>query len=106
MLGRADALDRPARGDRRPGRHGLSLTLLPALLLLDGRRAFWPLIPRAGARAVERPVLWARAGARIARRPRPVWIAGMLVLLVMAGGVVQLSPSLGTGGGFTASPRR
>ena len=52
-----------------------SLTLLPALLLVAGRRAFWPLVPRVeetgdpATRGFFRGV-----GERVSRRPRTVWI--------------------------------
>src|SRR3954454_15140481 len=49
-----------------------TLTLLPALLLIIGRRAFWPFIPRAGdAGADETHGRWRAVGEFVARRPRP-----------------------------------
>jgi RND superfamily putative drug exporter len=67
----------------------LSLTLLPATLLIAGRGAFWPRIPRAGGAPPE-PLAgaWGRLGARVRRRPRPVWAAGMAGLLVLALGLI------------------
>jgi putative drug exporter of the RND superfamily len=44
-------------------------TFLPALLLVTGRRAFWPRIPREGAASREESRLWAGIGARVARHP-------------------------------------
>ena len=97
-----------------------ALTLLPALLQLTGRAAFWPTIPspenarrRAERRAERgrafvqpvdgrgRPIdgleedhgVWTRVGAAVARRPRPVWLATLAVLLVMSAGLVQLQAS-------------
>ena len=83
----------------------LTLTLLPALLLVAGRRAFWPLIPRVGSErvAAERS-LWGRVGTRIARRPRPVWLLGIATLAVMALGLTQLQSSLGADGPFIREP--
>jgi RND superfamily putative drug exporter len=44
------------------------LTLLPALLAVFGRRAFWPAVPRE--EPVERtPARWTRIGALVRRRP-------------------------------------
>jgi RND superfamily putative drug exporter len=72
-----------------------SLTLLPATLLIAGRRAFWPRIPRAGR--AEGDLLggrWGRLGARVRRRPRPVWVGGTAALVVMALGLTQLDLGL------------
>lgn len=57
------------------------LTLLPALLGVLGRRAFWPAVPRVEERP--RPVapLWRRVGALVQRRPALV-AAGVTALLV------------------------
>jgi len=80
----------------------LSLTLLPAALLLVGRRAFWPAIPRVG-QAVDDPRrgVWGRLGARVERRPRTVWIAGTALLVVLALGVTQVDLGLGRDETFT-----
>lgn len=77
------------------------LTLLPALLLLGGRRAFWPFVPRygsAGAGAVRGP--WRSVGERIARRPRRAALAGAATLAVLATGLVSLSTDLTSGADF------
>ena len=65
------------------------LTVLPALLTLGGRRAFWPFIPRysAGSDVPEERGVWRRLGDRISLRPRPVWIATLVGLLVLAVGI-------------------
>ncbi len=98
-----------------------ALTLLPALLLILGRSAFWPRRPRyeAGAEAgagaagadagsggataggaalpATNPAssrgLWARLGARIQRHARPIW---MVTAAVLGLGVVAAT-------GFSAS---
>jgi RND superfamily putative drug exporter len=82
-----------------------SLTILPATLLIAGRRAFWPRIPRYGA-AVPDPDdgLWGRLGERIRRRPRPVWLAGAAVLAVLALGLVQLDLGLAQDEQFAGKP--
>jgi RND superfamily putative drug exporter len=66
------------------------LTLLPALLAICGRPFFWPLRPKYGSEDHTATGLWARVGARIARRPRITWVVTSLVLGVMAVGIVQL----------------
>ncbi|MGV0108730.1 MMPL family transporter [Arthrobacter sp. CP30] len=93
-----------------------ALTLLPALLLLFGRAAFWPLRPRydprlavavaphhgrhaaptaAGAETgLERlKGIWKRVALQVARRPRVLWIASLLILVAGALGLTQLQAS-------------
>ncbi|PVE95045.1 MMPL family transporter [Microbacterium sp. TPD7012] len=73
-----------------------ALTLLPALLLLCGRAVFWPRRPKFEPEVVEAEHgmrttgLWARLAGLIKRRPRVIWIATTVVLLVGAAGVTQL----------------
>ena len=66
------------------------MTLLPALLVTVGRWIFWPVRPREGTAEPTSTGLWAKVGARIARRPRTTWVTTTLVLAVMAIGLVQL----------------
>ena len=70
------------------------LTLLPALLLLAGRRAFWPAVPRLSPARVDAHRRWTRLGEGIARRPRRTWVAATCVLGVMAAGLVDLNANL------------
>ena len=65
-----------------------ALTLLPALLLIAGKRSravFWPRIPRplpAGVEAAPAKAgLWERTAAFVARRDRAVWVITAVVLL-------------------------
>ncbi|WP_433218900.1 MMPL family transporter [Dactylosporangium sp. CS-047395] len=60
------------------------LTLMPALLVICGRRVFWPSF------TARRERFWTRTGDAIARRPRTVWIGTLLVLGAMALGVLGL----------------
>ena len=63
-----------------------ALTLLPSLLLLLGRSAFWPRRPRyqpdASAADRNRPDagLWTWLGDRIRRSARPIWMTTVVVL--------------------------
>ena len=74
-----------------------ALTLLPSMLLLFGRAAFWPRRPAFDPAAVDAengmPTkgLWAKLARVIKRRPRLIWIATTLVLLAGAAGVTQLN---------------
>ncbi|WP_455835828.1 MMPL family transporter [Pseudarthrobacter siccitolerans] len=77
-----------------------ALTLLPALMALLGRAAFWPFRPKlvpADQRAPElvtglegQKGLWRATGSLVSRRPRTVWVASVLLLVVAAGGLLQL----------------
>lgn len=58
----------------------VSLTLLPALLLL-GRGVFWPRIPRFGENRAAQHGVWGRIASFVESRPRPVWITVGLVLV-------------------------
>ena len=69
------------------------MTLLPALLLIFGRRIFWPVKPAFGTAEPTTRGFWAGVGRRIAIRPRVVWILTALVLGVMALGLTGLKAS-------------
>ncbi|HEY3009318.1 MAG TPA: MMPL family transporter [Micromonosporaceae bacterium] len=66
------------------------LTLLPALLVTVGRWIFWPVKPKEGSPEPTARGIWARVGARIARRPRLTWVVTSLALAAMAVGLTQL----------------
>jgi RND superfamily putative drug exporter len=66
------------------------LTLLPALLVVFGRWIFWPVRPTLGSPEPTERGVWARIGARIARRPRLVWLVTAVALGVMALGLTGL----------------
>ncbi|MFD0044627.1 MMPL family transporter [Pseudarthrobacter scleromae] len=77
-----------------------ALTLLPALMALLGRAAFWPFRPKLVPAEDREPELvtglegqkglWRATGSLVSRRPRAVWIASVLLLLVASAGVLQL----------------
>ena len=79
-----------------------ALSLLPALLLIFRRAAFWPIVPRPGRhahRSVEGDVpagaeglrgIWRRIAGLIARRPRLTWLVSLAVLAAGSLGVLQL----------------
>ena len=62
------------------------VTFLPALLLVFGRAAFWPRVPRAGQAGHEASRLWSGIGTRVARHPG--WVT-LVAALVLGGGVRQ-----------------
>ena len=77
-----------------------ALTLLPAFMGLLGRAAFWPFRPKLvpdGEREPElvtglegQKGLWRATGRLVSRRPRTVWVASVLLLLVASTGILQL----------------
>jgi len=70
-----------------------SVTFLPALLALFGRVAFWPFRPTVGSPHPEAGSLWGRIARGVDKRPRAVWVASTLVLLVAAAFLPQLKAS-------------
>ena len=77
------------------------LTLLPAWLVIWGRRAFWPRVPRFGSEgADETHGAWRRMGDRVARKPRRVWVGTVALLLVLSLGLLKFDDGLTSGNGF------
>ena len=92
-----------------------AMTLLPALLLLFGRAAFWPFKPKWFAGSAQqlaslrsgledRSGLWRVIPQAIARRPRAIWLVCMVILLAFtlavpqfkANGIAQSDAILGS----------
>ena len=75
-----------------------SLTFLPAVLLLFGRRIFWPIIPRIdhvhAEDSVGRRGIWGRVAGMVGRHPRRTWVLTLVGLLACA----AFLPSLNAGG--------
>ncbi len=73
-----------------------ALTLLPAVLFAFGRTAFWPRRPKfepdvvAAEQGMPAKGIWVRLAQQIRRRPRLIWTATTLILLVGAVGLVEL----------------
>lgn len=90
-----------------PGTHGLGVTsaiglltalaavllVLPPMLAIVGRGAFWPSIPRCGA-AAGRGGVWHRVATSVARRPLVSAGAGIAALAVMASGLFGVKVGL------------
>jgi RND superfamily putative drug exporter len=79
-------------------------TLLPAVLVLLGRRVFWPLIPAFGSEPKSRRSLFAAMGTSAARRPAAVLAGGAVLLGALALGVFNLPGSLKQEDTFTEKP--
>lgn len=69
------------------------LTVLPGVLVLFGRRIFWPFIPHQGDEVDHDSGLWARAAGMATRAPRRVLAA--FLALVVAGGLALLPLGFG-----------
>jgi RND superfamily putative drug exporter len=76
-----------------------SLTLMPALLAVTGRKMFWP--SRILSQKAGRPGVAGRTGELVARRPVLVLVASVALLGALAVGVAGVRMDFGTGG----SPR-
>jgi RND superfamily putative drug exporter len=78
------------------------LTLLPALLAILGRRAFWPFVPPAdgGEDGAEPSRLWGGVGRRLSRAPAAVAATCALALGAAAAGNAVDLPGLSLGSGF------
>jgi uncharacterized membrane protein YdfJ with MMPL/SSD domain len=66
------------------------ITFLPALLLVLGRTAFWPRIPRDGQPGRESSRVWTGVGNRVARHPARVAAAAVVLLGAAATGMAAL----------------
>ncbi|MFF7163075.1 MMPL family transporter [Streptomyces sp. NPDC008086] len=80
------------------------LTLLPAILVLLGRRVFWPLVPRYGSTPKARRSLFTAMGGSAGRRPLTVLAGGAVLLGALALGVLNLPGSLKQEDSFTSKP--
>ncbi|MEU7582600.1 MMPL family transporter [Streptomyces sp. NPDC041068] len=80
------------------------LTLLPAVLVLLGRRVFWPLVPAFGSVPKQRRSLFAAMGSSAGRRPLAVLAGGAVLLGALALGAFNLPGSLKQEDSFTKTP--
>ena len=74
------------------------LTLLPALLAIFGKAAFWPSKHKAGS---ETSGVWGRVAARIVKRPAAALLTGLIVFGALATAVTAYE-SAGFGGTISA----
>ncbi|MFI6283193.1 MMPL family transporter [Streptomyces sp. NPDC051018] len=80
------------------------MTLLPAVLVLLGRRVFWPLIPEYGSEPKHRRSLFARMGSSAGKRPVAILVTGAVVLGALALGAFNLPGTLKQEDSFTDRP--
>ncbi len=81
-----------------------ALVVLPAALVLFGRRLFWPFVPRAGQDEPTRHGFWSRVGRTVTRRPVPVAVVSVLVLAALGTGLVGMRSGLSQTEQFRAEP--
>ena len=74
------------------------LTLLPALLAIFGKAAFWPSKPKAGASSTG---LWGKIASRVVRRPAVALLIGVIVFGALSVAVTAYK-SAGFGGTISA----
>ncbi|MEU6877113.1 MMPL family transporter [Streptomyces sp. NPDC046712] len=81
------------------------MTLLPALLVVLGRRVFWPLVPAYGSEPkAPRRSLFAAMGGSAGRRPLAVLLTGAATLAALALGALNLPGTLKQEDSFTSTP--
>lgn len=74
------------------------LTLLPALLAIFGRAAFWPSKPKPGGSSTG---LWGRIASRLVKRPAAALLTGVIVFGALSAAVTAYQ-SAGFGGSISA----
>ncbi|AVH58836.1 MMPL family transporter [Streptomyces dengpaensis] len=80
------------------------LTLLPAILVLLGRRVFWPLVPAYGSTPKARRSLFSAMGTSAGRRPLAVLAGGAVLLGALALGAFNLPGSIKQEDSFVDKP--
>lgn len=80
------------------------LTLLPAILVLLGRRVFWPLIPAYGSTPAKRRNVFAAMGGSVSRRPVTFLVGGVALLGALALGALNAPGDLKQEDTFTNKP--
>lgn len=80
------------------------LTFFPALLILLGRRVFWPWIPRAGTERVTGSTVWHRVGDLVARHRVAATVGALVVLGALAAGLFGRTDALDPADRFVDTP--
>ena len=76
------------------------LTLLPALLLIFGRRLFWPFVPKVDAAGLDADGPWVRVSRFLGRHPRRIWLGTLAVLVALCFGLLDFNTGLTQEEGF------
>ena len=67
-----------------------SVTLIPALFTLFGRKSFWPRIPKVGDQITHKQTFWGKVGQFVAKKPRIAVAVISIILLVAASNIFNL----------------
>jgi RND superfamily putative drug exporter len=81
-----------------------TLTVVPALLVIVGRRAFWPLVPRLASSSRSARISWGAIAAKVGRHPEGIWVGVVAVLFAMTFGLFAYQGSLPASDGFSGHP--
>ncbi len=76
------------------------LTLLPALLMIFGRKLFWPFVPRNDGHSLSGEGPWARIAGTLGRKPRVFWVGTLVALVALCFGLLDLKTTLTQQQGF------
>ena len=68
-----------------------SITLIPALFTLFGRKSFWPKIPRFGDETVQKHSIWSKIGRFVSRKPGLSASVIGIFLLICASNMLNLT---------------
>ncbi|HEU4975197.1 MAG TPA: MMPL family transporter [Baekduia sp.] len=80
------------------------MTFLPALLVIVGRKPFWPYVPHVGDTGSDvTHGAWRRIGERVAAHPTRVWMGTAALLAAMAFGLLNFSNGLTESNQFRGS---
>ncbi|WP_316571453.1 MMPL family transporter [Neobacillus sp. YIM B06451] len=77
-----------------------SVTLVPALFTLFGRKSFWPKVPRVGEEKVKSNSIWSKAGRFVTRKPGVAVALVSAFLLLSAGNMFNLKYEFNTMNSF------
>lgn len=69
------------------------LTLVPALFVLFGRRAFWPVIPKVGESPNKTDSFWTKIGSLVVKRPGVVSTIVIVILAICSTYMTQITYS-------------
>jgi putative drug exporter of the RND superfamily len=77
---------------------------MPAVLLIFGRRLFWPFVPEFGSETGKPNGIWNRIGQIVSSRPRPIWVGTAVLLAVLASGFIGTDTHLAQDEQFRHEP--
>ncbi len=67
-----------------------SITLIPALFTLFGRKSFWPRIPKVGEQTTRKQSFWGKVGQFVTKKPGISVAVSSIILLLAAGNLFNL----------------